>query len=307
MSRWVRYAATPLALAGAGLYLGRHFGPRWRFLRREFPFLSEQNDDALRRLRAYLRIFLLIEYWYGALTGHPLTKAQQRRSACLALLTPLYDDFIDESGAVGAWDDVPEQHPCSAIFRAAGFVRDAHWRRVEEAQRESRLQRQPGCSPETLLRLCAEKGAASVLLGWRVIGEGAGGAAMEQAAARLGFFAQLFNDAFDVWKDREAGIHTLFTDSGDLNVPYRLYQDVLASLLQDIDQLKCGAWSKEKVKALLVLLYGLGQVAIEQLLALQMAQGGVFRVEQHGRKALVCDMQRWRNRLRWGFFVLAHP
>ena len=308
--RWVRYWYTLTESVGALWYILSQYALRKRWVEQALPPLAAHER---RRLRQYLPVFLLIEYLYARLRGKALDREMRYRATLLAALTPFFDDLTDlsdySSGQIhrlvqGSTEhDLPAARYCAALFQAGGFQWSAAWERVVQAQLSSRQQTQTGLSEAQLMQLTAEKGGASVVLGWEVIAGKEGGDAVRQLSESFGYFAQLLNDIFDVWKDLQAGIHTLATDAPALSVIAHRYHDAFDKLTQDLSATPWRRSGQQRILALLVVLYALGATALHRW----RAAPPPFSPQQYSRRQLVCDMAQWSNRLYWAWEILRRP
>ena len=304
------------SLAGAAWYVATNYWSRISRLEKVvMGALGEELDVAARkRLKQYVPAFLVIEYLFSLLQQAPLTEVQRQKSMFLSGLTPFFDDLTDDSNyspeqiqqLLTGWSaiDLPAAKYCAVLFQAGGFEWNTHWQRVVDAQLASRRQLENTITEAEIHHLTIEKGGASVLLGWQVIADGSGGAGVEKLSLAFGGYAQLLNDIFDIWKDREAGVRTLATttmDFGDLTEQYKSFFKRVEEALGDTPYSAAG---KRQVGALLIPFYALGLVALRQLRHLELSPSGTFDLMYWSRKQLVCDMVRWGNRFRWAWYMI---
>lgn len=106
----------------------------------------------------------------------------------------------------------------------------------------------------------------------------------------IGVFLQLNNDLFDIYKDREEGQQTLFTNTQDFKLLRAEYEHVLDRCLH--------ACRNTLTQSELRLMAAVAFVYFEQLLDLQTKGGADFNVHKTPRKELVCDMERMSNRVK---------
>lgn len=267
------------------------------------------------RVKQYIPPFLLIEFYYSRASLHPMQGTQRFKSLIMNGLTPLFDDLVDEQ----SWENnvlkqifiSPEQlqltgNPlvCAHLFKLGGFEWNEYWEAIFLAQIESKkqLEKSP-LSKNELYAITAQKGGASVVLGWHVIGEESGGESMKNLAWCFGAYAQLVNDIFDVWKDREAGVQTLVTCTKNIHELAELHRGLQQEVGIAISGLSISLSRKHRLAASLVPLFCLADLAVERLLKLQAKSSGDFQIENYTRKELVCDMADWSNRLRYGWLI----
>gem|GEM_PF-7078199 len=317
LARILRYLATLQVLVGLLWYIIVHYKKRLAFQQtyylRYFPTELLTNP---KRLRTYLVLFLVFEYLFETLLGKSLPKAAKERSTLLATLTPYFDDWTDDTSL--DFENLPDflaqtpsliQTPadaCAYLFSTSSCTWDTHWKAVADAQLLSRAQKSGTLEEFELWDIMEKKGSSSVLLGWTVVTEQEGGAAMKRCSHSLGMFAQLLNDLFDVWKDREDGIATVVTNLIEIDQLGPVYDRVFEVLIDQIADVKTRGWAKQKTIGFLVIGYALGRVALRQLVQLQQRNKGRFEVYRFDRSELVCDMALWRNRLAFAWEVLRY-
>lgn len=317
LARILRYLATLQVLVGLSWYVKVHYKKRLAFQHtnylRHFPGALLTNT---KRLRTYLVLFLVFEYLFETLQGKSLPKTAKERSTLLATLTPYFDDWTDDTTL--DFENLPEflaetpaqiQTPadaCAYLFSTSGCTWDTHWKAVADAQLLSRAQKSGTLDEFELWDVMEKKGSSSVLLGWNVVTKQQGGSAMKRCSHSLGMFAQLLNDLFDVWKDREDGIATVVTDLVEMDQLATAYDRVFEVLVDQIADVKTTVWAKQKTIGFLVIGYALGRVALRQLIQLQRRNQNRFEVHQFDRSELVCDMALWRNRLAFTWEVLRY-
>lgn len=304
----------------AVIFIGYRFRPRkvaLFSLLSSLPVKSSLQEMISARVKQYIPPFLLIEYYYSRVSDQLMSSAMRHKSMVMNGLTPLFDDLVDEQ----SWETEAlkqvfiapgHQHlngkalVCRYLFQQGGFVWNAYWEDVFQAQIESKKQLGiSSISIKELTDITFQKGAASVILGWHIIGEEWGGEAMKNLAGRFGAYAQLVNDIFDVWKDREAGVQTLATTLNNMNVLAKLHQEWQHEVVAAISHLNISSTRKQRLSGSLVPLFCLADLAIERLLKLQIKTGEGFQINNCTRKELVCDMAEWSNRLRWGWLMLS--
>jgi hypothetical protein len=317
MSPIYRYWLTVTGIIGALFYVLRHYKARDTYLSKiscEALQTSEIPTNIHKRLRKYIPVFLVIEYFYTILTGIKLNTAQIKRSTLLCGITPTFDDMIDEYDYTteqimplvrGETLPIEPESKCAIHFyRVGGFDWNYYWDHTLAVQTESIHQKVKGLSENELLTLTREKGGVSVVFGWHVITQEHGGAAIAKAAYELGAYAQIINDIYDIYQDHISGIATLATQCSDIRQLKQVHDLFYDQLQHSLANIPINSRNKKQLKALIVLLYALGQVALRQLKALQLKNSGIFDVHAFSREELVCDMAKWSNRLKWGLIVL---
>lgn len=317
IARIRRYFATLQVLTGLLFYIKKQLPVREKNQKSLYlDFFPAELTRQTNRLKTYLGIFLIFEYLFEVLTAKSLSPQAKDRSTALATLTPYFDDWTDETE--DNFDDLPTflstppvsiQTPADAsafLFSKAGFSWSPQWQAVANAQLQSRAQKNGQLEEYELWDLMIQKGSSSVVLGWHVITEQAGGSGMKRCSIALGAFAQLLNDLFDVWKDREAGISTVVTSLAETDQLEPVYNRVFQTLVEEVQDLDSKRAAKHKIIAFLVIGYALGKVALKRLIRLQHQSGNRFDVHQFSRKELVCDMAKWNNRISFAWHLLRY-
>ena len=242
---------------GAGVYILWHYRSRKRLIKNWMQGYSPVEKSSIpriyKRISQYLPVFLLIEYLFSKLSGQRPSSGFRQKSTALAALTPLLDDLNDEynydaatikkillPGFIAQHD---EAALCRLFFGKGGFEWDAYWDKVLEIQDKSRLQ--SGTESIDLNQITREKGGASVVLGWSAITNQYGGEKMAELSLHFGAFAQLLNDIFDIWKDREAGVRTPATSALDIAVLKTTCNDWATALLLPLENVEAQSFAKK--------------------------------------------------------------
>ncbi len=310
------YAAA--VLAGLVLYLIRFYGEKKKLLFAVSCKALETKhlpNKIARRYKKYIPVFLGIEYMYALLLGKPLDAEQRHRSTLLCGITPTFDDMIDDYGHTTetimplvqgtSQPTEPEARCAIALYRTGAFEWNELWDHTLAVQTESIHQKANNMTNAELLRLTHDKGGISVVYGWHVITQEQGGQPVADAAYALGAYAQVVNDIFDVYQDREAGIATLATRCTDVADLQKTHTAAYAAMKMALSRVPVPRANILKLEAMFVLLHAMCDVALLQLLECQRRTPQLpFDVYRFRRDELVCDMGRWRNRWRWAVRVL---
>jgi hypothetical protein len=317
MNPLYRYWLTFTGLIGAIFYVLRYHKAREKYLSQlscEALQTRETPANIYNRLRKYIPVFLVIEYFYTLLTGIKMNQEQIKRSTLLCGITPTFDDMIDEYDYTieqimplvrGLTLPIEPESKCAIHFyKAGGFEWNYYWDHTLAVQTESIHQKAKGLSEDELLTLTREKGGVSVVFGWHIITQEYGGEGIAKAAYELGAYAQIINDIYDVYYDRASNIATLVTQCRDIDRLKQVHDSFYDQLLIALSDIPGGTRNKRQLEALIILLYALGKVALEQLKALQLKNNNKFDIHAFSQRELVCDMAKWSNRLKWGLIVL---
>jgi hypothetical protein len=289
----------------------------WRLVQQQIaPYSQEARLTRLERLRfrTYSIALAVCEHLFCRLTGQVISTTQRRHTAVLSGLVPLFDDLIDESNYSSAEiHEISQLRPVRGIWRERLSMQlyqqlDTRWSPVWEQVLEYQInsEAQLGAArlpPEQIIDLTRGKGGYSVLLGMQVIGE-TDDPALARAAFEFGYVAQLINDLFDVWKDRQSGQQTLLTTTTDLRFFAEHYRQTVVHSQQLIEVLPYPRWRIRRVQILYKTVLALGELALQRLEKLQASNHNYFDIQAFTRTELVCDMARWPNRFRWAWKVV---
>jgi NAD-dependent DNA ligase len=114
----------------------------------------------------------------------------------------------------------------------------------------------------------------------------------------LGSLLQQVNDIFDVWKDLQSGISTFVTTANDIYTLKADFELQMKKVQQLLSNLSYKTKHKRACFFQFMILIGMGIVALNQYIALQNKNNGIFEAANFTRKQLVCDMQKKSNLLK---------
>jgi hypothetical protein len=121
---------------------------------------------------------------------------------------------------------------------------------------------------------------------------------------KFGLFIQLTNDLFDVHKDLQAGIYTIFNRSKDLKNERLYYRNLVNEICEKI-KITTDVNTRESLLFLFITA-AVSEVCFHQFLKLQEENNGVFQPEKYARKQLICDMEKWENKKLWMRYFLKY-
>ena len=170
-------------------------------------------------------------------------------------------------------------------------------REVYKAQVESKKQKD-AITKKELTDLTFFKGGSSVIF-YRSAFAPAASAEELKLLYNLGGLMQLSNDIFDVYKDREAGIKTLLTETKSI-------KDIRAFFKTSLDEYYQHAFMigfpEKNVRAFLNIIsigvFSRCFVCLQQLEENEKLTENEFSVHSYSRKQLICDMDKGMNMLR---------
>lgn len=257
---------------------------------------------------------------FTGLHGRNTNRKEQERSILYFICSSLFDNFFDDQSrshdAIMAMTFAPDTYTPTDFNDRVGiyahqqllaYVKDKHaylavLKKEYAAQAASQEQFDAQISNERIQAITFEKGGNAVLLCKFYLDVEAGNA--ESAAwYRLGTLIQLSNDLFDIYKDTQAGIHTLATRCTDAYAMETHYLNLVSDMHQCIQQIPTTAWRKQRFSIAMAGTYALGLVAIQQLKKLQGASAQLPQFANLPRKALIVDMEQFGNMWRWLRFV----
>ena len=253
---------------------------------------------------------------FCALRGNNMTLPERWASTCQGAMTGLFDDFFDK-------DYLPDDTVDKLIDPQNGFLAkrsnqqlfDLFYKKalelvpdknnmyktlkeVYKAQVESKKQTGNSFTKKTLTDLTFFKGGSSVIF-YRSAFSLTATVEETKLLYNLGGLMQLSNDIFDVYKDREAGIKTLLTETNHIKDIRDFFKAGLHEYYRDAFQL--GFPQKNVREFLDIISVGIFSrcfVCLQQLEENERSTGNEFIVHKYSRKQLICDMDKKINMLR---------
>ena len=252
---------------------------------------------------------------FCALKGSNMTFAERWASTCQGAMTGLFDDFFDKDYLPDdAVEKLIDPENGSAAKRSNQQLFDLFYKNalqhvpdkkrmhetlteVYKAQVGSKKQKN-SITKKELTDLTFFKGGSSVIF-YRSAFSPAASTEELKLLYNLGGLMQLSNDIFDVYKDREAGIKTLLTETNSI-------QDIRTFFKTSLDEYYQNAFAigfpKKNVRAFLnIISIGIFSrcfVCLQQLQKNERSTGNEFVVHSYSRKQLICDMDKKTNLLR---------
>ncbi|HMJ48826.1 MAG TPA: class 1 isoprenoid biosynthesis enzyme [Ferruginibacter sp.] len=296
-----------------------------RFLQKNInPILSlarSNNDGSLdendfRKITHYygLAVPAILGEAFCALKGSEMSLAERWAATAQGAMTGLFDDFHDkgqlDEKAIESKLKVDAIHlPRQAneklfeLFysRALEFVPDQNLTRhalmkVYEAQVQSKLQKE-SISYRAIKEITFLKGGASLVF-YRCAFLPFASEEETNFLQNIGGLMQLSNDIFDVYKDRESGIHTLLTETKSIQTTRELFSDLLT---ENYAQAYTLGYKRQNVKKFLGILsigiFSRSFVCLDQLEKNEQYSGNSFNVMEYSRGQLICDMDTKKNML----------
>lgn len=256
------------------------------------------------RILQSTRLSAITTSWFTTLRGRPATEVEQRNALLLGAMTPLYDDLMDEHAMTHDEILISREMSNPALHTVHSILDDLHanvpdktlfdriLKQSGKAQDDSLMQVRPKIlSPEKLVSITAEKGAAFTLL-YRVILDHFLSLKEERAICTLGFLLQLTNDFFDVYKDLKNGQQTLLTIDDNLNIVHTLWTEKLDLFHAQWYHLPYAEKAIYQSLNEIAIILGRGQIALDRLVQLAATPDGPYRPREYSRQQLICDMER---------------
>lgn len=288
----------------------------------------EKNDGSLdladlEKINRYygLAVPAILGEAFCALRGLNMSLKERWASTCQGAMTGLFDDFFDKDYLT---DEAVEKmiRPGNESFpqKTNQQLFDCFYKKaleyspdkkgvqealleVYQAQVASKKQIEHSITKEALIKLTFHKGGSSVNF-YRTAFSPEATAKEIKLLNDLGGLMQLANDIFDVYKDREAGIKTLVTETTHIKNIRTFLKNHLIEYYKNA--FETGFPKKNVAEFLNILSIGIFCrcfVCLDQLERNEKLTGNEFSVHKYSRKQLICDMDKKINMLRsaWSF------
>lgn len=246
------------------------------------------------------------------LTGRQLTPEEQERIFLLSIFGPLYDDLLDDN--ILSAEKVAELTHSPESFEAetdtARLVRQLYlWllqmtpdaQRLKEKmaalfywQQASLEQKDPRIEEKRLYEISFQKSFQSLLL-FHAILDHYPDNEIENMLYPLAGLLQLTNDAFDVYKDLQAGMYTIPNLYPDYEKIERRFMQTVGVANRRIAALPYPAKAKTDFAITFHALHAMGRMALWQL----RRNTHHKPLKELSRRELVCDMDNLPQKLRW--------
>lgn len=260
---------------------------------------------------------------FTALHGRYTTAIEQERSINYFICSSLFDNFWDDKILnIDQLYDIsfnPEQYPAntfdekvfiqSHLFLENEVKERTTYRTISQrtfaAQKASLQQFNEAITDNQIANITFEKGGNAVLL-CRYYLDIDATVAEENCWYYLGSIIQLSNDLFDIYKDTNDGIQTLATRCKDAKVMEIFFLQRLNLLKENIKSLQVSKSKKQSFSIAMSATAVLGLVAIEQLKEIQSSARQLPDFKTLERKALIVDMEKPKNIMRWIKLLYLH-
>ena len=282
-----------------------------------------RNDGSLdqqdiKKINQYygLAVPAILGEAFCALRGEKMTLTERWASTSQGAMTGLFDDFFDKDyladeavekmiRSQNALSPKRSNHELFDLFYTSALNHSPDKKLVQEtlmnvykAQVESKKQTEDFITREVLFDITFQKGGSSVIF-YRSAFSPAASTEELKLLYNLGGMMQLANDIFDVYKDREAGIKTMITETKSIKEVRLFFKKSLHEYYQNALET---SFSIKNVRAFLdIISIGIFSrcfVCLDQLLKNETETGNEFDVHKYSRKQLICDMDKKSNMLR---------
>lgn len=297
-------------------FISTHFTPILAYARQHNDGSLSEND--FKKITHYygLAVPAILGEAICILAGKTMTEKERWASSSQGAMTGLFDDFFDKdyledaevkNKIIAPGIELPHQSN-ERLFdlfykKALQTVPDKNAMQqtlyaVYEAQVKSKQQVDPMLSADDIKKITFEKGGASLLFYRTAFGP----AATEPEITllhQLGGTMQLANDIFDVYKDKENGIRTLVTETGNIHEIRLLLNTRLLYAYQQAYTLPYPTAAIQKFLSVLsIAIFSRCFVCLDHLQKNETFTNIKFQVNAYSRKQLICDMDTKKNMLR---------
>lgn len=276
------------------------------------------DTDDLKKINQYygLAVPAILGEAFCAFRGNPMTLAERWASTSQGAMTGLFDDFFDKDYMSDeAVEKMISHRNDSFIKKSNQQLFDLFYQKalqlapdkklmqeclmeVYKAQVASKKQTGNFISKDDLTELTYHKGGSSVVFYRSAFSPAASGKEIK-LLYNLGGLMQLSNDIFDIYKDREANIKTLVTETKNIKDIRDLFKTRLHEYY--LQAFETGYPNKNVRIFLNIISIGIFSrcfVCLGQLENNQRTTNHVFDVNKYSRKQLICDMDKKTNLLR---------
>jgi hypothetical protein len=275
------------------------------------------SDDLWQRMQRYATLMpVAVGDLYCLLRGYPMSAREREMQDYLSLFTPVYDEWFDnqslkheaiQPALFNPINFIPtnkmERLSLTLLQRLHALVpKTVQWQTIAtqltQAQAESNRQTILNLPTSELSDIMFKKGGYALWM-TRLFLEHPLSTAEEKVVMQMGGLFQFLDDILDLREDYIAGVHTLVTETTDIQLLTKTYQLEIQKLfdlaaLTDFPQ-KAQVHFKNRVQ----LAFGIGLIALKQLYDAQLKYGGPFDASKLTRQELVCDMQRPISYWKW--------
>ncbi len=253
---------------------------------------------------------------YAMLAGRKMSHDERLQMTKLSAAAPMFDDYFDDETLSEARLKVmitqpelflPENTKEKVFVFLLREIKEKvkHFAffnevclKVFEAQMQAKRQETGGLSTEEVKKITFDKGGYSTLL-FKTIMEQPELQGENEAIYHFGGMVQWVDDVFDVYEDTKAGLQTLATPNVNIRRVGEEFEAELAEMTALFLKIPLPSAHIKRFVGLQMFFFSRAMVCFEQLAALQGSENEAFYPEKYERKALICDMEKWRNIRKW--------
>lgn len=285
-------------------------------------FQPEQRAKILNYYGLFITSFLCSSY--KRLYGKQLTAAERKRATLFGILTPVGDDLFDIDKLDHESIKQITFHPQN--FKATTFSANVAKeiqtcllntvphkqeyiqasKNVLDIQLETIKQTNLQISKEEMQHITYTKGAVSVIIYHQCLDEAAD-MRMQEVLFLTGSLYQLGNDIFDLYKDVRDNIYTLINTCNDF---VQFKKDFIERIKLQNGKIYALPYAQEDKEDFCIVMNTINArslVAIDQFIATQKKYGQKIDWWKLERKAMIVDMQKPGNILKWLKYIYALP
>lgn len=277
-------------------------------------FSLEQRQKILNYYGIFITSFLCSSY--KKLEGKKLTMEERNRATLFGILTPVGDDLFDmdklDNTAIRQITFHPETYDARTFSSNVAKEiqtyllskvphRDAYIiasKNVLDIQEETIKQTDDHTSIEETRRITYTKGAVSVIIYHQCLDDAAD-EQMQEALFYVGSLYQLGNDIFDLNKDVRDNIFTLINTCDDFADFRKSFLERVSEQNRKIMALPFPEKNKKDFCVVMNSINARSVVALDQFAKYQQQKGEKIDWWKEDRKAMITDMEKPGNFLKW--------
>jgi hypothetical protein len=282
--------------------------PEWRLITKKSGFIL--------RMTQYVEVHSLLDFSLCGLANSEISSKELRACVYFCACLPLYDDFFDENNLsakeIKALMLAPESFDSKSAVEGmfihllkevyANLTNQKlfayYFEKLFYAQEESKRLMDSSLSLEEVKHIAFEKGGYSALL-FRSILSHEFVKGEKEALYQLGAVGQLMDDIFDLYDDVQEGLNTTATKyHNDFTPVVEFYKMEVLSLKNLFFKLDYDLSNKNKFIREIMLIVNGGTLCGKQFLEAQKVNNNIFSIQEIGREALICDMEKKSNWLK---------
>jgi hypothetical protein len=286
---------------------------------RQFPEKGDSTytEKDIKRMCYYARFVPAVSgAAYGILVNRTLTTDERRLMLLLSAAAPVFDDYFDDKSMMTSRLKIMIENPhactpentkekvfLNLLCKISSGVRDMDYfmeicMKVYQSQIDALKQEAPETTAEELRKITMDKGGYSTLL-FITLMEHPPIKGDRDAVYFFGGMVQWVDDIFDVYDDTKDGIRTPASTATDMNQLKTEFQNGLIELRRLFMDLDLPLKQKQRFLDLQWFFFTRAFVCLEQFIALQNQYATPFEPGRYSRKALICDMEKASNLVKW--------